>query len=226
MHARGASRFRGETFFYLIEECADALALAIALAWYLFVVGQNAGRAPEVYINIAALHALHGAGNNFSLAFAELGNNRNLLRLADFLDDHLFCGLRGDAPVPFLTFKREDEFVADFCVAFYEFGVLNQNVLLGVEARQRHHLPPLRWLRDELLSSSSIRTVFSSTTVLTWTNSVVPALEIEFGADNLAALGVLFFVCGCERCLDGLDYLFFWYSALLLELAKDRVHYF
>jgi hypothetical protein len=61
MRAREAQVDAARRLLYLVEQCADALALAIALAGDLLVVGQDAGGAAEVDIEVAALHALHGA---------------------------------------------------------------------------------------------------------------------------------------------------------------------
>jgi hypothetical protein len=116
------------------SKCADALALAIALARDLFVVGKYRGRAAEVDEKIAAFKTLHVAGHDLAFALAVLFYDRSALCFADFLHDHLFGGLCGDAAEIFASLEWERNFFVELRVFFHALRVLEHDVLLRIKS--------------------------------------------------------------------------------------------
>jgi hypothetical protein len=119
-------------FVHLVEVGADHLALAIALAGDLFLVGKHAGSPADIHENSAALHSLHTSGHHVALAAAEFVHNGDLFSFPELLNDDLLGGLGGDAAVVFLGFERENELVAELSVLLDLPGVFNEDMLLRV----------------------------------------------------------------------------------------------
>ena len=122
--------FRG--FLYAVEVGAHALALAIALAGYLFFVGEDAGRTAHIDEEVAAFDALYRARDDFPLPCSVFGHNGRLLGFADLLDDDLFCRLRGDTAIVALALERKDDLRVELRVLFYLLRILDHDVMLGV----------------------------------------------------------------------------------------------
>src|SRR5262249_49913984 len=96
----------------VVDERSDAIALAIALARDLLLLGQDRVGAAEVHDQVLLLEALHGAGRELALAGAELLVDAVTLGVAHALDDVLLRGLRGDA-AELLGRQLREELVAD-----------------------------------------------------------------------------------------------------------------
>ena len=91
---------------------ADAVALAIALARDLLLLGQDRVGAAEVDDDVLLLEALHDAGGELALAVLELVEDDVALGVAHALDDVLLGRLRGDA-AELLGRQLREQLVAD-----------------------------------------------------------------------------------------------------------------
>src|SRR5439155_26505637 len=79
------------------NEGADAVALPVALARDLLLLGQDRVGAAEVHDDVLLLEALHDARNELGLSTLEFVVDDVALRVAHALDDVLLRGLGGDA---------------------------------------------------------------------------------------------------------------------------------
>ena len=213
-------------FFHAVEVRADALALAVALAGDLFLVWQNTGRASHIYKEIATFNALDRTRYDFSLPRAVFGHHTRLLRLADFLDNHLFRGLRGDAPVVAFAFKRENDFIIHHRVLLYLLCVVQHNMMLGVEVDAL-----VRHVAFALFLAHFLHFGFGNDARLVHHDFYLMKRgrargEVKCRADNLAFLAVLFLVGGRERRFNGFHDFPAGNPALLLKLVKDGMYYF
>ena len=77
---------------------AHAFVGMVRFAGDLFAAGQNGLDVGQRHGRRAAFVALHDAGDHLADQFVVLVVKRIALRLADFLDHHLFSGLRADSP--------------------------------------------------------------------------------------------------------------------------------
>src|SRR5881409_2981652 len=91
---------------------ADAVALAVALARDLLLLGEDGVGAPQVHDDVFLLEALHDAGEELALAPLELVVDDIALGVAHALDDVLLRGLGGDAP-ELLGRELGEQLVAD-----------------------------------------------------------------------------------------------------------------
>ena len=94
------------------DEGADAIALAVALARDLLLLGQDRVGAAEVDDDVLLLEALHDAREELALAVLELVEDDVALGVAHLLDDVLLGRLRGDAP-ELLRRQLGEQLVAD-----------------------------------------------------------------------------------------------------------------
>src|SRR5690606_6958000 len=84
---------------HVVEVAAHAVAGAQRVARDALVLGnEGLGVAAQVHVDVAALHALDDAGDQFADAVLPLVHDLRALGLAHALHDHLLGGLRGDAP--------------------------------------------------------------------------------------------------------------------------------
>src|SRR3989344_2230974 len=170
---------------------AHALALAIALARYLFVVGQYGGRASEVDEKVSALETLDVTGHYLALPFSVFGDDGSAFRFAHFLHDDLLGGLCRDTPEIFARLERERYLFVELRIFFDASRVFEHDVLFRVEAGAVvvviHGLLALhtheRCIDDDLCLAEFH----------------VAGLRIERGPDYLPALSILAAVCGGER---------------------------
>src|SRR3989344_3879778 len=109
-----------------------ALALAVSLTGYLFVVGENGGRAAEIHIKIPAFETLDVSCYYLTFTLAIFGNNARTLRFANLLHDDLFCGLCGDAAEVLSCFKWKGNFLVQDCVFLNTLCVFYHYVLLWI----------------------------------------------------------------------------------------------
>jgi hypothetical protein len=133
VRAREPDKSAACAFVHAQKKGAHALALPVALTGYLLVVGEDRGRAAEVYVEVAALEALHVARYDVALALAVFRNDARALRLAHFLQDDLLCGLRRDATEILARFERKTDLLIELRVFFDAAGVFEHDVLLCIE---------------------------------------------------------------------------------------------
>ena len=83
----------------VVDVGPNTIALPVALAWNLLLLGEDGVGAPEVHDDVLLLEALHRAGEDLALAVLELVVDDLPLGIADLLDDALFRRLGSDAAV-------------------------------------------------------------------------------------------------------------------------------
>src|SRR6185436_7448233 len=80
---------------------ADAVARGVTLGARLLLARQHRFDAADLEDDVPVLEALHGAVDHLADPLVVLGEDVLPLGLADFLEDHLLGGLRGDPPQHF-----------------------------------------------------------------------------------------------------------------------------
>src|SRR3989344_3843400 len=75
VRASEADECTTNAFINAEEKCTHALALAVALARNLFVVGKDCGCTSEVHVKIAALKTLYVASHYFAFTLAIFRND-------------------------------------------------------------------------------------------------------------------------------------------------------
>src|SRR5262249_36767171 len=106
---------------------AHAIAIAEALARQQFIAPDNAFGAAQIDDDIAVFDALDDAVNDFADAILVFLILAFAFGIANLLDDHLFCGLRGNAA----EIHRRQRFryeIADFGRRVARFGIRQRNL--------------------------------------------------------------------------------------------------
>ncbi len=111
MRARELQKDSSRRLLNAIEIRTHALSLSVAFARNLLFIGEHARRSSHIYIKVASFNALYRARDDLALPRAVLIHHRDLLGLANLLNDDLFGRLRRDAAIVALGLKRKDDLV-------------------------------------------------------------------------------------------------------------------
>ena len=97
--------------FHAIKVGPDALSALPIFAGNLLFGRQYSRSSVEINIDIASLHFLDDAGNNFAFFCAVFVDDGGAFRFADFLNDDLLGCLRGDPSIIVFCFQGENYFI-------------------------------------------------------------------------------------------------------------------
>ena len=115
----------------LEDEDLDPVCGMQVFAGNLFLLVQDAVRAPQIHTDIAADIALYDAGDDGPLLLAVFIKDSAALFLSDLLQDHIFRDLGGDpAEIPAVDLHADD--ISDLCCLLNLRGILKRDLFQTV----------------------------------------------------------------------------------------------